>query len=725
MASTSIPPTLPPELILMIIHEILSSPNTPFRQDTLEACSFVCHQWHALAHPLVFHTITLTTSAQLTNFLALIDRKPSIGQAVKELTAIVPHMVHPSSYRTPRFSLRCDVPASYETFELTDAQIIFPDELKKAVYEIFPSALPSLQSLSLYGYTDTGKRLSNPTNLSNLSLYSNLHTLLLDSCKLPPLLIEAFAYLLPNLRHYHTIDNSYLDNSDFDFGPVDEEDSVPSTLKTELNRLAKTRPTLTTFSCYAGPSIRYDISLKWLLTTPTIIKTKMEAGAGAGGYGGLTSLSIMFEIDAPEPFREVLEAVGPRLEHLSLEVEGTPYSHWIGTQGYETSLPLAPLTSLRTLLIRANVDPSILLSHFLSQLTSPHLSLLVIVLTNIRWLKTYFPQGEGEVEGEEGRKSIVDVLERCPAVMRGVSLSNIRQGEDGEQGKGGEEARQQTRIIFANDPLEEFDEEVEGPDPDLLPPPIVGHGILGEPEFEPTPPSPPTRFASPPALLISELGPYLERVESSADGGGESVSGHGILGEPDFEPEPVPQVPTRFVSPPALLVSPFEPHHGRVEPGVDGGGGEEREHLPTFEADDLNAQPVPRTDTEEEAGLQLEEEFDHLRGRGDERDDDEHLEQSGHNPTLELTLDDLTPPFAPPASPPPRIRRPQTVAMLKRYIDGAFEAHYSKANARKIGNMKGKEREGEEREKRRGEIEYEVMSLDEARVLCVAKPIEL
>jgi len=143
----------------------------------------------------------------------------------------------------------------------------------------------------------------------------------------------------------------------------------------------------------------------------------------------------MFEIDSPEPFGLLLREVGPYLEHLSFEVEGTPGTHSIATDLYKEHIDLSLLTRLKSLVIRANVR-SKLLYHFLPQISSECLSLLVIVMSNIRWYKKHF-----------SKHSFSDLLMQSPYFHNG-----------------------RTQIVFANDPLSpsavadisDSDEELEG-----------------------------------------------------------------------------------------------------------------------------------------------------------------------------------------------------------------------------------------------------------------------
>jgi len=174
----------------------------------------------------------------------------------------------------------------------------------------------------------------------------------------------------------------------------------------ELTVIATSRPSLQAFTCYAGPRIIHSLSLQWLVDSPS--------------PQSLHSLSIMFKIDAPKPFGPLLHEAGPSLEHLSLEVEGTPMTHWIGSNRYEHDIDLSQLKNLKSLLIRANVDPGTLLYHWLPQIPSTSLSLLVIVLSNIHWCKKYFAE-----------RNLPALFDHLPYLRS-----------------------DRTRIVFANDPLD-------------------------------------------------------------------------------------------------------------------------------------------------------------------------------------------------------------------------------------------------------------------------------
>jgi len=78
----------------------------------------------------------------------------------------------------------------------------------------------------------------------------------------------------------------------------------------------------------SGPEPLYE----WIISSPY--------------RNNIRSLSLMLEIDPPEPHGQLLRELGPLLEHLSLEIEGTSDSHWLQTDEYIKEVDLRPLKKL-------------------------------------------------------------------------------------------------------------------------------------------------------------------------------------------------------------------------------------------------------------------------------------------------------------------------------------------------------------------------------------------
>jgi len=214
-----------------------------------------------------------------------------------------------------------------------------------------------------------------------------------DSCPIASIVIQSIACSLPGLQELQLIDNQKVD------------DLCPESFYNDLKTVADSQPRLTTLRGYAGPFNRNGITFQWIIDSPSRYT--------------LRSLSIMFEVDSPEPFGPLLREVGPYLEHLSFEIEGTPKTHWISTDRYKEYIDLSPLTNLKSLVIRANVRTE-LLYHFLPQISSLSLSLVVIVMANVRWYTSYLQ-----------KHSFSDLLMQLPCLQSDC-----------------------TRIVFANDPID-------------------------------------------------------------------------------------------------------------------------------------------------------------------------------------------------------------------------------------------------------------------------------
>lgn len=180
---------------------------------------------------------------------------------------------------------------------------------------MFPFALPSLETLAFYGYYDgvysfTGDR--GIENLRNLGRYETVRKVVFDTCYLGPVITRAFAYAIPNLQEYTLNDIRILKTSS------SSEVSEVETVERELDLLLTTsRPELTSFTCFAGSHIRWDEKLQRLIDIES--------------FKSLKNLSIMIEEGERSPFGELLNVVGPSLEHLSLEIVPGPGSGYRDT----------------------------------------------------------------------------------------------------------------------------------------------------------------------------------------------------------------------------------------------------------------------------------------------------------------------------------------------------------------------------------------------------------
>lgn len=392
---------LPPELVLAIMEEVYSSEYgrntiTGVSRSTLASCSLTCRQWNTCAQPFHFRDILIYSDHSLEKFIALLDSSPWVGNVVVNLTMVdEASAAIRSPYRTEAvIPIRAEILAresQSKSHRDPDApRDPYPDDIRKAVFDVFPSKLSALRTITLVGYDDRGEHLSRDA-LHSLSRMTSVVKLTLDNCVLAPVVFQSMARSLLGLQELLMIDLMQ------DVSPDASHDNLQTAA-------VDSRPRLQSLSCYAGPWNRTDISLEWIINSPSRYM--------------LRSLSIMFEIDDPEPFGLLLREVGPHLQHLSFEVEGTPLEHWVASSRHQQHINLSMLTNLKTLVIRANVRAK-LLYHFIPQISSPSLSLLVVVMSNIECYARYFK-----------RHSFPDLFER---------ISHVHSNR--------------TRIVFANDPI--------------------------------------------------------------------------------------------------------------------------------------------------------------------------------------------------------------------------------------------------------------------------------
>lgn len=397
--------SLPPEIILIILEYITSlSPSldsTPsIARKTLASCARINKQWNACTHPLLFNHVSISSEKQLKRFIALLDSQSEashgIGSSVKAVTVINPRVACLSQYRTPRFETFVGCSRWHSDHDNHDSP--YAKLIRTAIFDVFPSQLTEVKKITLYGYTDNGRDLDD-SKVANLAKFESVKEVMMDSCIIGTSVIKTFVGAIPNLDNFLLVD------------PHPHNGNEDARWDDKVTNRPLEGPRLRSFTCYAGPMTRDTLSLQWLLDTPSV--------------KSLRSLSIMFEIDAPGPFQKLLETVGPQLEHLSLEIEGTPLTHWIGYDRYK-SLSLASFTSLKSFVIRANIDPCTLLNYFLSQLspsTHTSLSLIVVILSNIGWTKRFFTT-------PEGRNTLPDLFDNAP-ILRSKDV----------------------RVVFVNDPL--------------------------------------------------------------------------------------------------------------------------------------------------------------------------------------------------------------------------------------------------------------------------------